>query len=335
MRVYITGNEGFIAKNLKSVLESRGHSVMTDDELFFGRECSLVPRTGEACVHRNSEYIWSTVFIDNKIDVVIHNAAVVGTDVVALNPQAAVLSNVHGTYNIVRAANKAGVGVCYIGTTVIYDTPNYQDDLITEKSVKNPLTYYGVQKLGGEQIVTGMAKKWTVVRPLFAFGGLGDMNSLISKILYASLTGKASVDMFLDPRKVKDYIHVSDFCKAVEIACMSGWGTDWNVAAETPMPAGQIVTTMSDVMKSDLDSIVKWHPQTDYLGNHRLSSDKIRSNLGWKPELSLEDGIKITADWIYHTTAPGTSSGGYNPLKYLEEAKQNGTDLLEYFPTLK
>lgn len=335
MKIYITGNAGFIAKNLKSVLEDRGHIVVNDSDLFSGHEHRLVSKTGEVCVHRNDEHLWSAVFERHKIDVVVHNAAVVGTDVVALNPQEAVLSNIQGTYNIVRAANKAGVGVCYLGTTVIYDTPNYQDDLITEKSVKNPLTYYGVQKLGGEQIVTGMAKKWTVVRPLFAFGGLGDMNSLIAKTLFANFTGKTSVDIFLDPHKVKDYLHVSDFCRAVEMACVSGWGEDWNVAAETPLPAGQIVTAMSDVLKSDLDSLVKWHPQTDYLGNHRLSSEKIRSKLGWKPELSLEGGIMATADWMHYVSAPGTSCGGYNPLKYLEEAKSKGTDLLEHFPTVK
>ena len=333
MKFYITGNSGFIAKNLRIVLETRGHTVIDDIELFVGHERLLYPRTGEACVHRNHENLWASLFTEHKVDVVVHNAAVVGTDVVALDPQESVLTNVHGTYNIVRAANKAGVGVCYLGTTVIYDTPNYQDDVITENSVKNPLTYYGVQKLGGEQIVTSMAKKWSVVRPLFAFGGLGDMNSLIAKTLFAGFTGKSSIDMFLDPNKVKDYLHVTDFCKAVERVCTDGWGEDWNVAAETPMPAGQIVTAMSDVMKMDLDSLVKWHPQTDYLGNHRLSSDKIRAKLGWKPELTLEDGIKATADWIHHVSAPGTSGGGYNPLKYLEEARSKGMDLLEHFPS--
>jgi nucleoside-diphosphate-sugar epimerase len=333
MRVYITGGSGFIAKNLRVVLQSRGHQVFDDSELFRGHEYRSYPKTGEACVHRNDEILWESVFKENAIDVVVHNAAVVGTDVVALNPQEAVLSNVHGTYNIVRAANKSGVGVCYLGTTVIYDTPNYQDEVITENSVKNPLTYYGVQKLGGEQIVTSMAKKWAVVRPLFAFGGLGDMNSLIAKTLFAGFNGKNSIDMFLDPLKVKDYLHVTDFCKAVETVCVSGWGEDWNVSAETPMPAGQIVTTMSDIMKTDLDSIVKWYAQTDYLGNHRLSSDKIRKHLGWKPQMSLEDGIKATADWIHHVSAPGTSGGGYNPLKFLEEAKSKGTDLLEHFPS--
>lgn len=332
MNFYITGTAGFIAKNLKATLESLGHNIFDDMTLFRDYEYKVLQKTNEACIHSNETSLWEAAFKNNKIDIVIHNAAVVGTDVVAMNPQHAVLSNIQGTYNIVRAANKANIGICYIGTTVIYDTPRYQDDIITENSIKNPLTYYGVQKLCAEQIITGMAKKWSIVRPLFAFGGLGDMNSLIAKTLFAGFTGKKNVDIFLDPLKVKDYLHVADFCKAVEIVCTNGWGEDWNVAAETPMPAGQIVTEMSDIMKTDFDSFIKWHSQTDYLGNHRLSSEKIRTRLGWQPELSLEKGIKATADWIYHVSAPGTSSGGYNPLRYLEEAKSKGVDLLQHFP---
>jgi len=251
---------------------------------------------------------------------------VVGTDVVAMDPSRAVMSNVQGTYNIVRAANAAGARVCYIGTTVIYDTPKYQDTWITEDSVKKPLTYYGIQKLSAEQIVTSMAKDWTIVRPLFAFGGLGDMNSLVAKTIYAQLFDKGKVDMFLDPLKVKDYLHVSDFCKAVDLVCQKGWGQDWNVSAETPMPAGDVVNRIDAVLPGAAERLT-WHPSTDYLGNHRLSSRKIRENLGWKPELDLFEGIRETLAWI-------GQSKDYNPLKYLEEAKLTRSDLVGHFPTV-
>jgi len=178
MRFYVTGGEGFIGRHLKKKLASRGHSILSDADLI-GDGMVTLPKTGEVCVHRNSEDAWAEAFKRYEVDVVVHNAAVVGTDVVALNPAEATLSNVHGSYNIVRAANAADVGVCYMGTTVIYDTPAYQNQQIFEDSVRKPLTYYGVQKLAGEQLVTGMAKRWSVVRPLFAFGDEGDMNSLI------------------------------------------------------------------------------------------------------------------------------------------------------------
>lgn len=327
MKFYITGERGLISRNLKAVLEARKHEVVSDAELFEGIDAAKFPRTGEVCVHRNGEDVWAKALYDNDIDVVIHNAAVVGTDVVALDPTEATLSNLQGTYNIVRAANKANAAVCYLGTTVIYDTAKYQEEPIFEDSVKAPKTYYGVQKLAAEQVVTSTAKRWNIVRPLFAYGGLGDMNSLIAKSIYASLNDR-SVDMFLDPTKVKDYLHVSDFCGAVELVCRDimgpGWGTDWNVAAETPVPASGVVDEIEKNLPGTRGRI-KWHPGTDYLGNHRLSSQKIRTKLGWKPSLDLSQGILQTLEWI-------RGASDYNPLKYLDEAAAKKVDLLQHFP---
>lgn len=327
MKFYITGQKGFIAKHLRKQLLSAGHEVLDDEEALTKFNLETLVRTGEVCVHRNSERSFTDLFKTFKVDMVIHNAAVVGTDVVALNPQEAVLSNVHGTYNIVRAANAAGAEVCYLGTTVIYNTPNYQDKVITERSTHKPLTYYGAQKLSGEHIVTSTAKSWRIVRPLFAFGDDGDMNSLIAKTIYASKENKKSVDIFLDPGKVKDYLHVSDFCKAVQLVCESprSRGKDYNVAAETPHTAFEIVGMISKVMDKDVSSIVNWHPNVDYLGNHRLSSAKVSWELGWKPELNLEQGIIRTRDWILQSL-------GYDPLQYLEDAKRSNTDLTQFFP---
>lgn len=328
MHFYITGGAGFIGRHLKKKLLSRGHTVLSDAELI-GDGMLTLPRTGEVCVHRNSEDVWTAAFKKYSVDIVIHNAAIVGTDVVALNPSEATLSNVQGSYNIVRAANAAGIGVCYMGTTVIYDTPAYQDKQIVEDSNRKPLTFYGIQKLAGEQIITTMANRWSVVRPLFAFGDEGDMNSLIAKSIYASLQNKDSVDIFLDPNKIKDYLHVSDYCEAVAMICENSdaWWTDFNVAAETPHTAAEIMSAVSKVVGKNVDKIVRWYPKTDYLGNHRLSSDKVRKQIGWAPRLDLEGGIKATYDWIL-----SNSGGDYNPLKYLDEAKTKGTDLLQHFP---
>ena len=332
MKFYITGEKGLIARNLKGVLETSGHIVVSDDQLFrhldhSGRSLRAYPKTGEACVHRNDEATWAEAFRLNAIDVVVHNAAVVGTDVVALDPAEATLSNVQGTYNIVRAANAAGVGVCYLGTTVIYDNVKYQSEPIFEHSDKAPKTFYGIQKLAAEQVVTTSAKRWCVVRPLFAFGGLGDMNSLIAKSVYAHLTSRPQVDMFLDPEKKKDYLHVTDFCRAVETVCRrpEGWGTDWNVAAETPVPVSGVMALVDEVLGAPVSDRLRWHPQTDYLGNHVLTSWKIRTKLGWKPTMDLRQGILATAEWI-------KGASDYNPLKYLDEAAQKNVDLLQHFP---
>ena len=115
MKVLITGESGFIADNLHRVLKRRGHTPVVIHD-------SNVTRisTGEVCVHRNTWKQWAHHLKNLNVDLVVHNAAVVGTDVVALNPQEATATNVTGTYNIVRACNEANIPICYLGTTVIY-----------------------------------------------------------------------------------------------------------------------------------------------------------------------------------------------------------------------
>ena len=192
MRVFITGEKGFIGRNLNAYSQP-GIEVISgihehNDEAAFVSQ--YVTDKGEPCVYRNSEDAWQAFFEVNDIDVVIHNAAVVGTDVVALNSKESTLTNVQGTYNICRAAKKAGIPVCYIGTTVIYDTQQFQEVYIKEDSERGPTTLYGCQKLCSEDIVKSQTDKWMIVRPLFAYGGEGDMNSLIAKTIYGSLNRK-------------------------------------------------------------------------------------------------------------------------------------------------
>lgn len=323
MRVMITGEEGFIAKNLPASFEALGHEFVS---LLNNRSLTCLD-TGEPCVHRNTEDQWAKELSKNEVDLIVHNAAVVGTDVVALSSSESTQTNVTGTYNICRAARKLNIPVCYIGTTVIYDTAAYQRNVIHETSARYPRTLYGIQKRASEDIVTSVCKDYSIVRPLFAYGGVGDMNSLISKTFYAATKGVEEIDMFLDPGKVKDYMHVEDFCDGVALACHNqAWQTSFNIAAENPHDTREIVSVMERVSGLDLMHKIKWHPETDYLGNHRLTSEKFRAAFDWKPKYTLKSGIEEA--WRSISAADDSS---YNPLRYLEEAKEKGVDLSQFY----
>ena len=328
MKIFITGEKGFIGKDLIYYATPEIEIVTgihkDNDEAAFVSQYTT--EKGEPCIHRNDEDAWQSFFEVNEIDVVVHNAAVVGTDVVALNSKESTLTNVQGTYNICRAAKKAGIPVCYIGTTVIYDTQRFQNTIIEEGYARGPTTLYGCQKLCSEDIIKSQTDQWMIVRPLFAYGGEGDMNSLIAKTIYATLNEKDHIDMFLDPDKVKDYMHVSDFCRGVW-TCITEelWGSDWNIASENPYTTWEIVKIIEDVIGRDISNVIKWHPQTDYLGNHKLSSTKLKTVTDWKPQISLRSGIKMSYESIIN-------SQGYNPLTHLEEAEEREIDLTEFFP---
>jgi len=360
MRFLITGENGFVARNLIVSAERMGHEVVrlaitkdNHEQMFslIGPDvCHFAPVGGQRavpCVHKVGPDGWRKLIETFQVDVVVHNAAVVGTDVVGLDPAEATLTNVLGTRNVCEGAEAAGVPVCYMGTSVIYDPAKFQDHWISEIHALHgdtfrPPTYYGQLKLAGEGIVQNTCTRWSILRPLFAYGGLGDMNSLIAKGFYAHLTGRDRLDIFLDPTKIKDYLHVSDFCRAVVMACEQGlWGEDYNVAAETPGTVGDIVQIMDDALidvgllrgDSDLgeglERIIQWHPETDYLGNHRMASQKLREASGWIPELTLYEGLGRTLAELQRSLK---QHDRYDPLEHLDRAAKAGVDLTEFFP---
>ena len=324
MRIAITGENGFIAKNLAKEINAdflKTFVSLTDD-----KNLKEKLETGEPCVYRNTEDEWYQAFIDNQLDVIVHNAAVVGTDVVALNPDHSIMTNVLGTQRITNAANRAGILNVYIGTTVIYDTTKYQEVPITEESDIHPRTLYAAQKYAGEMFVRNSSDNWLVMRPLFAYGGEGDMNSLIAKSIYACLSDK-QVKMRLDPTKFKDYMHVSDFCRAIMVAIESNVRNEhFNVAANQPYNTQGIVDMIHRRTKIQPNKIIKWHPETDYLGHHILSSEKFESFFGLLKKIPLYEGIKMSWNSIQD------AGSDYNPLKYLEQAKESNTDLVNFFP---
>jgi nucleoside-diphosphate-sugar epimerase len=342
MRVLVTGEKGFIASNLsKSLLKHDIELIKLNSDsgqiLSPGKPTS----NDELCVYRNTARSWALLIDLHKIDMIIHNAAVVGTDVVALDPNKATATNIAGTYNIVQAANQADIPIVYLGTTVIYNTKIYQDGLIYENSMTGPTTFYGNLKLWAEQYVMANAKKWIVLRPLFAYGGVGDMNSLMAKTFYSSMIPK-KIDMFLDPTKYKDYLHVEDFCDTVALACKKklyetryypptdNYGNDYNIAAETPLITSEIVELMSEISGKDLKLLINWKPETDYLGNHRLSTAKFRGDTEWMPKITLEDGLRRSHSSIIKNFKDPEKIA-YNPLVYLDEAKNKGVDLTKFY----
>jgi dTDP-glucose 4,6-dehydratase len=322
MNVFITGEKGFIATNLPKSLKRFDSQPVS----LAGADLHKTP-SGEICVWRNSEQAWIKALRSHDVQLIIHNAAVVGTDVVALNIEESTLSNVAGTYNICRAANKLAIPVCYLGTTVIYDTSLYQDTAIKEDSIRGPNTLYGSHKLAGEYIVKSHCDEWLIMRPLFAFGGIGDMNSLIAKSFYAACDDSIeSIDMFLNPSCIKDYLHVEDFCDAVALACYLGlWNKDYNVSASDPKITQKIVDMMSEISGLDVSKKIRWLPDTDYLGNHILTSEKFRAEAGWSPRYSLYEGLKCSWSSIQK------GNREYNPLKHLQEAQRKNIDLSDFF----
>ena len=327
MRIAITGEKGFIAKNLAIEINKQGHEFVSLDNSEYANDYMIYTENNEVCVYSNSIDEWVDLFDNLDLDVIVHNAAVVGTDVVALNSVEAINTNVLGTKIITEAANISGLLNVYFGTTVIYDTYAYQESDITENSTVFPRTDYAIQKYAGEMIVRNNAKEWIVARPLFAYGGEGDMNSLIAKSLFGVKNNIENIDMFLNPEKIKDYMHVEDFCANVlSLISSNVRNEDFNITANNPFSTLEIISMIEEASGSSLENVIKWHPETDYLGNHRLTNKKFVDFMKFSQTRTLKEGIMQSWESIKD------ASKNYNPLVHLNQAKSLNIDLKQIFP---
>jgi len=332
---FLTGEKGFIAKNLIRVAQDTGrirfiNSEINEPNIFCGNEKGEIDFTSPVGMYVLKEELHKL-----GCNVIIHNGATVGTDVCGLHPKEAIINNVYGTYNIALLAKQLNIPVVYIGTTVIYDTQKVQDDWIDETSPIFPRTLYATTKYEGEQIIRAYCQdsKYCILRPLFCYGGNGDMNSLIAKSIFNVLSNrKKPFKIFLNKTKIKDYMHVDDFCETITIAATNDYimkfNTDFNIAANDPVETSEIV---KEIESAGIDtSYIQWVPETDYLGNHRVNSSKfkiITSRVGrWSPQISLKDGIRRTIDDIHHHT-----SLDYNPFKHLDSIERNNINIETHY----
>lgn len=334
IRAFLTGEEGFIAKNLIRVAKDRIHFI---NEEIDGKENSLL------CNKKGEIDFVNTLVIPllkKEItrlgcDIIIHNGATVGTDVCGLYPKEAIINNVYGTYNIALLAKQLNIPIVYIGTTVVYDTQKVQNDFIEETSPIFPRTLYATTKYEGEQIIRAYCQesKYCILRPLFCYGGSGDMNSLIAKSVFNDITSrKKPFKIFLDKTKIKDYMHVDDFCETITIAAtnkyITNFNTDFNIAANDPVETHEIV---KEIESAGIDtSYIRWVPETDYLGNHRVSSSKFKivtsRNGRWEPKITLKTGIMMAIDDMKNNLI-----SGYNPFKHLDSIEKNNVNIETHY----
>jgi len=267
MRILITGKQGFLGTELFGFL-GHYHSV-------FGGKIDVL------------EYDQLEAF-KGDVDLVIHLAAIVGTDRCLADPVGAAEVNVAGSLNVARFCKEASVRMINFSTTAVF-APT--DNVIDEYSDKNPQTWYGITKYAGERIVKRIlpTEQLVTVLPCFVYGGKADTHSAVKKICENALADKET-HVLLNPYLKKDYLYVKDFVIAINVIIeQPALHGDFIVSAESPAPFERIPICVDKSVGKYC--YVIYHAKADYLGNHCPSSRKLRDVTGWIPEYTLEEGI--------------------------------------------
>jgi dTDP-4-dehydrorhamnose reductase len=163
MNVLVTGASGLLGSKLVEVLVSKGYKVYAG---YFGNS----PKAGVPVKFDISDESGvEKAFELSKPDVVVHAAALTNVDVCEVKRDLAWNTNVIGTKNLVKLSKKYNAFFVYISTDYVFKGDR---GLYREEDIPEPINYYGITKLKGEEEVKSMLKEYCIARTSVIYGSV-------------------------------------------------------------------------------------------------------------------------------------------------------------------
>lgn len=289
MKILIDGGNGFLGTVLVEHLLKSGHKVRVLDNFFRQSSDYLI----FLCSNPNFEFIYGDI-LDKEIvkramdgvDAVVHLAALVGEPICKLRYNLASLVNIEGTYNIIKC-KPTNLPMIFASTGSVFGVVK---DVCTEDSPLNAISHYAKTKIEGEQIVK---KESIIYRFSTAFGVSGNMrvDLLVNDLVYRAIYDKALVMFQSDFRR--SFIHCRDIASAIEFG-LKNYDSMRSEVYNVGHPNGNWTKRqLADYLHNKTRCFV-CHADQGYIDtdgrDYEISFNKIY-NLGWKAEISIEQGI--------------------------------------------
>ncbi len=310
-RVLITGADGFIGSHLT--------------EKLLDENCSV-----KAFVYYNSfnSFGWLDSFPKSKldnieifsgdvrdpngvrkavkgVDIVFHLAALIGIPFSYHSPDSYVDTNIKGTLNILQASRDAGIEkVLVTSTSEVYGTAQYVP--VDEKHPKQGQSPYSATKIGADAIAESFYKSFglpvVIVRPFNAYGPRQSARAVIPTVITQLVSGRKKINLgSLNP--TRDFNYVTDICRGfIALAgCDNAIGREINIGSGVEISIGDVVDLLAELTSSKAEIVledVRKRPKKSEVERLECDNGLIRELTGWKPGISLREGLTKTIKWF-------------------------------------
>ncbi len=305
MKIIITGGAGFIGSNLTHLVVRRFRKakvVILDALTYAGNPENLIPVKdkiefikGDICDEKLVNEILSQGF-----DIIFHLAAESHVDRSIYEPPKFLRTNVQGTYTLLESARKHGVGVfVHVSTDEVYGS--IKKGYFTEKSPMAPSSPYSASKAAADLLAQAYFKMFSVpvivVRPSNNYGPYQYPEKFIPLCITNALENKP-IPIYGKGLNVRDWLYVEDCAEGIiEVALKGKKGEVYNMGAGQEKRNIDVAKTIIKELGKPLSLLVhvKDRPAHDF--RYAMSSQKIKRDIGFKPKVRFEEGIKKTIKW--------------------------------------
>jgi dTDP-glucose 4,6-dehydratase len=327
--ILVTGGSGFIGANfihwlfaksdfsgcvinLDALTYAGNSESLADIDTLFGSHCTT-PRytfikadiTDRACVEK--------VFVDYKIDTVVHFAAESHVDRSILGPETFVRTNVLGTYTLLDVARKAwgtreDVLFHHVSTDEVFGSLG-ESGYFTESTPYDPRSPYSASKASSDHLAKAYFHTYglpvTVSNCSNNYGPYQFPEKLIPLMILNMLEGKP-LPVYGDGKNIRDWVYVEDHNEAVWNIINSGRAGDtYNIGGENEWENITLLHRLIELVAEEsgksveslnsLITYVKDRPGHDR--RYAIDCSKIKAELGWKQHFTFDEGLRKTVCW--------------------------------------
>ena len=305
--VLVTGGAGFIGSCFvrHELKKHPDYKIINLDALTY---CGNLENLKDVENNPNYTFVHGNICDRNLVrdlvkeaDLVVNFAAESHVDNSIKHPEIFVETNVQGTLNLLQASKELGVErYLQVSTDEVYGTLG-KTGYFYETTPLAPNSPYSASKASADMLTRAYYETYKLpvlnTRCSNNYGPYQYPEKLIPFFISQLLKGE-KVPVYGDGLNVRDWLYVYDHCEAIDVVLHRGKiGEVYNIGGHNEKTNMEITRLILDAMGKDESSIKFVEDRLGHDRRYAISNDKITAELGWKPSLTFEEGIKITIDW--------------------------------------
>lgn len=322
MKLLVTGGAGFIGSAVVRLAIARGYSVVNVDKLTYAA-CLENVKSAEDSEHYSffeadicDREAMDRILNETKPDAIMHLAAESHVDRSIDGPGAFIETNVTGTYTLLEATRAywdaqgkpANFRFHHISTDEVFGSLG-ADGQFTEDTPYDPRSPYSASKAASDHLVRAWAETYGLPVVLTNcsnnYGPYHFPEKLVPVIILNALAGK-KLPIYGDGSNVRDWLYVEDHADALLTVLDKGpLGRSYNIGGENECTNLELVKTLCAILDekrpkstgsySEQITFVTDRPGHD--ARYAIDPSRIRSELGWRPSVTVEEGLEKTVQW--------------------------------------
>lgn len=326
-RLLITGGAGFIGSNFVHhwcETYPSDRVVVLDALTYAGNRATLNDLDGHGPFRFVQGDICDRALVDQllseeQINGVAHFAAESHVDRSILGPDAFIRTNVVGTFTLLEAFRHHWIGrgqpegdrFLHVSTDEVYGSLGPDDPAFSETTPYAPNSPYSASKAGSDHLARAYFHTYgmptLITNCSNNYGPHHFPEKLIPLMCINILLGKP-LPVYGDGQNIRDWLYVKDHCTALDTVIQRGIpGETYNVGGNNEVKNIDLVHKICDLM-DEMASNLPVRPSRELItfvkdraGHDRryaIDSTKIQSELGWKPSVTVDEGLRQTLEWF-------------------------------------